>query len=279
MATKTGTAKRAPGTTPAHIATKPPRGRSARRALSAHASRLRRGKKGGAGFRQAPNFVAPMRGKTRLSIRRRLLFVLSMLLMVAGLGIVAYPFIPMVRYTVLKPAPVVPYETRLSALAQDSIANTSAVHLDQVTSVAPAASRGSRPAPAPLAKRLVIPKIGVNVEIVFGKNQDEALNRGIWHIPGTSTPEKGSNTVLSGHRFRFLSGPRTLYLLDKVTKGDPIIIYWNGQEYDYVVTGSKIVKPNQVEILDPTDEPRLTIFTCSPLFTTKERLVLFAKPI
>ncbi len=278
MATKTGTAKRAPGTTPAHVAAKPPRGQPARHRLKAW-SRIGQKKKRTAGFRQAPNFVAPVRGRTRVSIRRRLLLALSILLMVAGLGIVAYPFIPIVRYTVLKPAPVVPYETRLSTLAQDANVSPSDVHLDQVTSVAPPTSRGRRPAPAPSAKRLVIPKIGVNVEIVFGTDQDEALNRGIWHIPGTSTPEKGSNTVLSGHRFRFLSGPRTLYLLDKVTKGDPIIIYWNGKEYDYVVTGSKIVQPNQVEILDPTDETRLTIFTCAPLFSTKERLVLFAKPI
>lgn len=279
MATKTGTAKRSPGTTPAHVAIKPFRGKPGSHSLKPKFG-SRRGKKGKmAGFHRGPNFVAPVKGRAHFSIRRRLLLVLSILLMIVGFGIVAYPFVPMVRYDLVKPPSVVPYETRLSTLAQDPTINTADVHLDQVTSVAPAASRGTRPAPAPLAKRLVIPKIGVNVEIVFGTNQEEALNRGIWHIPGTSSPDKGGNTVLSGHRFRFLSGPRTLYLLDKVSKGDPIIVYWNGKEFDYVVTGSKIVKPNQVDILDPTDDPRLTIFTCSPLFTTKERLVLFAKPI
>ncbi len=213
--------------------------------------------------------------------------------MLTGAAFLIYPFIPMIRYAIAKPAPEAPYETRLfnqgdaaDVTPTDSPAETAA---DGTT---PAVPRGEvkalakrnvvvRPKnravkPKPLDNRLVIPKIGVDVLIVEGENQDTALMKGIWHIPGTSSPDKGSNTVLSGHRFRFLSGPRTLYLLDKLETGDPIIVYWKGKEYDYIVKGRKIVKPNQVEILDPTKKPRLTIFTCSPLFSTKERLVLFA---
>ncbi len=72
---------------------------------------------------------------------------------------------------------------------------------------------------------------------------------------------------------------RTLYLLDKVQIGEPIIVYWQGKEYDYRVSHRTIVNPQQTDIQDPTDHPQLTIFTCTPLFSTKQRLVLTSELI
>lgn len=228
-----------------------------------------------------PNLAKPISHQApRDEFRRRGLIVVAVTLMILGAAFLLYPFVPMIRYAVSKPAPEAPYETRLSSLTttpsiatSDPSAPSVPVTINPGTIAQPSSGKVK---PKPVSNRLVIPKIGVDVEIVEGTNEAVALNQGIWRIPGTSTPDKGKNTVLSGHRFRFLSGSRTLYLLDKVTKGDPIIVYWGGKEYDYVVSDRKIVTPNHVEILDPTTDPRLTIFTCSPLFSTKERLVLFA---
>ena len=66
---------------------------------------------------------------------------------------------------------------------------------------------------------------------------------------------------------------------DKVKNGEPVLVYWKGQEYDYVITGREIVNPDHVQILNNTAEPRLTIFTCTPVFSTKHRLVLYGKLI
>lgn len=214
--------------------------------------------------------------------------MVSILFMLTGAGFLVYPFVPIIKYAIAKPAPEAPYETRLFEPVMASViqpqTDPAAPETGNPAERAAAGQKVARPSkkavkPKPRDNRLVIPKIGVDVAIVVSPNQEEALAKGIWHIPGTSFPDRGSNTVLSGHRFRFLSGNRTLYLLDKLEKGDPIIIYWKGKEYDYVVTAEKIVGPRAVEILDPTDKPRLTIFTCSPLFSTKERLVLIAKPV
>ncbi|MBI3115008.1 MAG: sortase [Candidatus Kerfeldbacteria bacterium] len=236
----------------------------------------RRGAKASHGL---PNLARPH--VRQQAVRRRIVTYVSIALMALGLGIMAYPFIPMFRYEVFKPAPELLYQTRFTALAAgdepiapDSEVTAGEINLDQVAQVDPATVK-----PAPSSNRFVIPKIGVDVEIVEGKDQEAALNRGIWHIPQTSTPDQGGNFVLSGHRFRFLSGNRTLYLLDRLEKGDPIIVFWKGKEYDYVVRSEKIVKPTAVEILNNTEKPQLTIFTCSPLFSTKERLVLIAKPV
>lgn len=186
--------------------------------------------------------------------------LVGLTLVVVGGIILAFPFLPWIRFALLPPNQTVQYETRLAGTS----------YLPKAANKAPKKPSGNR---------LVIPKIGVDASIVEGATQ-AALWSGIWHIPNTSSPDAGGNTVLSGHRFQYRPpSTSTLYLLDRLNTGDPIIIYWQGQEYDYVVRERRIVEPNAVEILAPTEKAQLTIFTCTPLFTTKQRLVLIAEPI
>ena len=130
--------------------------------------------------------------------------------------------------------------------------------------------------------RLIIPKIGVDMPIIINeKSETRGLARGAWQIPGTALPgETGGygNMVLSAHRYLYTSGPRTFFNLDKLETGDEIFIQWLGKTYTYAVDGSKVVRPTAVEILNPTAAPRLTLFTCTPVFTTKNRLVITAVP-
>lgn len=191
---------------------------------------------------------------------------LSLTSLILGLVIIALPFAPWIIFHSLQPAPSLPYQTQLAGRS------------DLLPNIKPKDREQNAQKPKPTGNRLVIPKIGVDVNIVEGQNE-KALWQGIWRYPSGSTPDQGSNTILTGHRFQYLAGPRTLYLLDQMQVNDVIIVYWSGQEYDYRVTSRKIVNPDAVEILDATKEPRLTVFTCTPVFSTKQRLVLFADPI
>lgn len=131
--------------------------------------------------------------------------------------------------------------------------------------------------PTKLANMLIIPKIGAEINIVEGKNEN-ALFNGAWRLPGTSTPDDGGNTVIGGHRWRFRPpSKRTFYNLDKLEKGDEIQVIWQNKEYLYRVREIKIVKPEEVEILENTTDDILTLFTCTPLFSTKFRLVVVAE--
>lgn len=126
--------------------------------------------------------------------------------------------------------------------------------------------------------RLIISKIGVDMPIVMGNDSEEGLRLGAWLIPGTSTPDKRSNTVLAGHRFQYLPpSSKTLYLLDKVSVGDTIIVHWRGREYTYLMTSSKVVPPSQVDVLNGTDKPTITLITCTPVFSDKERLIVIGE--
>lgn len=126
----------------------------------------------------------------------------------------------------------------------------------------------------PKANTLVIPKMYLREEIHEGVYAD-TLSKGVWRRPHTSAPDIGGNTVLAGHRFMY-SNQAVFYHLDKITVGDQVVIYWDGAKYEYHVVRIYEVDPTAVEIENDTNEPRLTIYTCTPLWTVQKRLVIQA---
>ncbi|HNQ31506.1 MAG TPA: sortase [Candidatus Woesebacteria bacterium] len=132
--------------------------------------------------------------------------------------------------------------------------------------------------PIPNENRLVMPQIGVDSLVVEGIGPD-VLDKGLWRRPNSSTPDKGGNTVITGHRFLYSSGPKTFYNLDKVQIGDKFFLFWEGVEYDYEVVDIFVVEPDQIEIEDNTPEPLLTLYTCTPLWSSAQRLVIRARLI
>lgn len=128
--------------------------------------------------------------------------------------------------------------------------------------------------------RLIIKKIGVNAPIVETKNSDYGLSLGSWHVPESSTPDKGGNTVLTGHRFKYLPPNNlTFYLLDKLETGDILSVIWQDKDYFYRVKESKIVPATDFSIMSKSDEPILTLYTCDPIYSTKNRLVVIGELI
>lgn len=199
----------------------------------------------------------------------RLALLFPIILMLAGGTIVSYPLWPAIGFAVKKPTPTLPYASKLSSTDTGSAAIATLGQLPVI---------GTKPTPA--ENRVVIPSIGVDMEIFEGPDEKTLDKGGIWRIPSTSTPDQGGNTVVSGHRWRYLPPSNsTLYLLDKVKDGEPVIVYWHGKEYDYRISGREVVDPSRVEILNNTATPRLTIFTCTPLYSTKQRLVLYGELI
>lgn len=139
----------------------------------------------------------------------------------------------------------------------------------------------AKPAPKKIPdNRIIIKKIGVEAPLVETKDWKSALRKGMWRVQTTSQPDKGGNTVITGHRWLYKPPhKRTFYNLDKLKKGDLVTVVWYGVKYDYKVTETKVVKPTEVSILEQTKKPRLTLFTCTPLYSTKYRLVVIAEPI
>jgi LPXTG-site transpeptidase (sortase) family protein len=194
----------------------------------------------------------------RLSLRQINLGLLIVILLVNGY-IFGLPLLPQLNYLWHQSTnrnAGLPYQSHLAA-----------------SSKAPEAKR----APIPQDNRLVIPKITLDQAILQGTSP-YTVNKGVWARPKTSTPPNGGNTVLVGHRYTY-AGPSVFYNLDKISVGDKIIVYWQGQEYDYQVNTIKIVPPTDVAVENPTAQPQLTVYTCTPMWTFANRLIIVAKPI
>lgn len=123
--------------------------------------------------------------------------------------------------------------------------------------------------------KLVIPQIFADHEVLEGPDINTA-NKGLWHLPWTSTPDKGGNTVIVGHRFLYVHKPDTFYNLDKMEVGDEFAMYWNNERYVYKVSEVKTVPPKEKYIEAPAGDNRVTLYTCTPLWTAKNRLVVVA---
>ncbi len=121
-------------------------------------------------------------------------------------------------------------------------------------------------------------KLDLKAPIVNGISKDD-LKRGVGRHLGSAlpNPDKG-NVVISGHRW--IPGRNPAYSafrhVDKLEIGDKVSLFQGGKEYVYKVRESKTVSADAVEILEQTETPQLTLYTCTPLFTALKRLVYIA---
>lgn len=59
--------------------------------------------------------------------------------------------------------------------------------------------------------------------------------------------------------------------------GDTILLNHNEGEWKYIVTETRIVNDNDLSVLQNTEDYRLTLITCTPLWTSEKRLVIISK--
>lgn len=115
----------------------------------------------------------------------------------------------------------------------------------------------------------------IKAPVVEGVSQ-EKLDQGVGHHRKTAFPsrEKG-NVVLSGHRWSPGNNlARTVFIdLDKLKVGDKIKLHYKDQEFSYKITETKTVFKKETSILDQTEKPQVTIYTCTPKYTSLKRLV------
>lgn len=132
-----------------------------------------------------------------------------------------------------------------------------------------------RPVPGdPRPQRIVIPAIGLEtsvyeVFVVDGVWQVAEYAAGYHH--GSALPGETGNTVLAGH-----AGLRGAVFqdLDRLTIGDEIQLDSADWSYTYRVRDLTEVWPTQVEVMDPTTSPVLTLITCTNWDT--QRLIVVA---
>jgi len=101
------------------------------------------------------------------------------------------------------------------------------------------------------------------------------LSRHVWRLPGSSTPDKGGNTVLISSRFSYSQPRGVFYFLDKLRPGDEFGVFWDGKLYRYHVTSSATVSGDWDAPLDNnTRQPTVTLYSATPLWFQAKRLAV-----
>jgi sortase A len=115
-----------------------------------------------------------------------------------------------------------------------------------------------------------IPKIGVTKQLFDGVT-DATLNKGPGHWPGTALPGQFGNVVVGGHR---TARDRPFRHIDQLAPGDEVIFTTADGRFVYHVSSTEIVGPNAIWIIDQTPAYTATLFSCHPVGSTRERIVI-----
>ena len=141
----------------------------------------------------------------------------------------------------------------------------------------PSDVRPTPPITAPAGRavigRLEIPSVKLSVMVLADDNA-RSLRLGAGHIPGTALPGTPGNVGVAGHRdtvFRALRG---------ISRNDRITLTTPAGTYLYQVQFTRVVNPDDVQVLASSAQPSLTLVTCYPFYyvgAAPKRFVVHAR--
>jgi sortase A len=105
--------------------------------------------------------------------------------------------------------------------------------------------------------RIEVPRLKLTAMAREGVD-DRILETAVGHVPGTALPGEAGNTAFAAHRDTFFRSLRSIH------DGDEVDVTTTRGRYRYRVTSTRIVRPEDVAVLDPTAHPALTLVTCYP---------------
>jgi sortase A len=120
---------------------------------------------------------------------------------------------------------------------------------------------------------LRVPRVALDAVVFEGVSVD-TLTKGPGHMPGTPVPGQPGNSVISGHRTTY---GRPFFDFDQLEPGDRIEVETAIGLHVYEVRESFIVEPTDVWVVDDRPGAWLTLTTCNPKFSARERLIITAE--
>lgn len=130
--------------------------------------------------------------------------------------------------------------------------------------------------------RIIIPAMKTDTIVVEGTSS-KALNTGAGHYPNTPLPGEPGNVAIAGHRTTY---GKPFANLDILKEGDKIILETPFAKHTYeVVPGFGghanpwVVASNDWSVVEQSPESTLTLTTCHPKGSDRQRLIARAKLI
>ncbi|MBT8202817.1 MAG: class E sortase [Acidimicrobiia bacterium] len=128
-----------------------------------------------------------------------------------------------------------------------------------------------------------IPAVDLDVTVVEGVRRRD-LKKGPGHLPGTPLPGQPGNAVVSGHRttygapFGDLGDLAIGDLIEVETAlGTHVYAVREAPERCRTDDGLCVVAPTDLWVTEPREGAWLTLTTCHPRFSSRQRLIVFAE--
>jgi sortase A len=118
-----------------------------------------------------------------------------------------------------------------------------------------------------------VPKVALEA-VVFEGVATETLQKGPGHMSDTPLPGQPGNSVISGHRTTY---GRPFHDFDLLVAGDRVEIETKIGTHVYEVRDVFIVAPTDVWVTEPRSGAWLTMTTCNPKYSARERLIVLAE--
>ena len=115
-----------------------------------------------------------------------------------------------------------------------------------------------------------IPKIGLRHQLYHGISLRN-IDMGPSHWPGSALPGENGNVVIAGHR---VTHSRPFRNIHQLVVGDLVHFEVAGVRTTYAVTGSEVVPPTAMHIVNQTTTPTGTLFACHPPGSARQRYVV-----
>lgn len=202
-------------------------------------------------------------GTSRATWRARLLRGLSRVSMLTGLALIAWPV----------------YVTTDSAIVQWSGRRQLARAVEKAHTMPPTTTVGDQretgqqetivvrtpgttpdPAVAPgtVLGQFEVPRLGLSYVLLEGTD-NRTLGRSVGHVEGTGLPGSPGNIGIAGHRDTHFRK------LEWVHRDDEIVLTSRDGARDvYRVEWSRLFTPGDIQVLDESHGPALTLITCFP---------------
>lgn len=121
--------------------------------------------------------------------------------------------------------------------------------------------------------RIVLPTLGRRYAIAEGTDSG-TLRAAPGHYPATGLPGEGTTVAVAGHRTTYGAPFRTI---DDLYRGDAVIVEMPYGRFTYRVSATRIVRPDETWVVRRVGRERLVLTACHPLYSARERIVVFAE--
>lgn len=228
--------------------------------------------------------------RTRKNIKRKIIDTIMVLILVAGLGVLSYPFVRNSLNDLINQQLIRHYQAEANQKSKEEY-QQQLEKMEEMNrqfayqNISPGFDPFSEEAKEIEQTKVIyedhiigvisIPKIAVRLPI-FDQTTEAFLAKGATYLEGTSFPIGGESThsVISGHRG--LTEAKLFTDLPDLVKGDHFYIELGEAEiHAYQVDDIKVVEPTDVSSLQiEKGKDYITLVTCTPYMINSHRLLV-----